>query len=76
MAYDEDVANRVRQAVAAHQGLSERRMFGGLCLMVNGNMFAGVIGDELMLRVGPARFEELLAQRSPPRAPWTSRAAR
>ena len=37
-------------------------MFGGLCLMVNGNMFAGIMGEELMLRVGPARFEELLAK--------------
>ena len=62
MAYDEDVADRVRKAVAAHTGLSERKMFGGLCLMVNGNMFAGVMGDELMLRVGPQRFEELLAK--------------
>ena len=62
MAYDEDVANRVRQAVAAHEGLSERKMFGGLCLMLNGNMFAGIIGGELMLRVGPHRFEELLAK--------------
>ena len=62
MAYDEEVASRVRQAVAAHGGLSERKMFGGLCLMVNGNMFAGVMGDELMLRVGSQRFGELLAK--------------
>jgi TfoX/Sxy family transcriptional regulator of competence genes len=62
VAYDESVANRVRQAVAQHAGLSERKMFGGLCLMVNGNMFAGIIGEEMMLRVGPRRFEELLAK--------------
>ena len=62
MAYDEDVANRVRRAVASHADLSERKMFGGLCLMAGGNMFAGIIGDELMLRVGPQRFEELLAK--------------
>jgi TfoX/Sxy family transcriptional regulator of competence genes len=62
VSYNEDVANRVRQAVAAHDGLSERKMFGGLCLMVNGNMFAGIMADELMLRVGPKRFEELLAK--------------
>ncbi len=62
MAFDEEVADRVRGAVASHDGLSERKMFGGLCLMVNGNMFAGIIGDELMLRVGPQRFEELLAK--------------
>lgn len=62
MAFDEDVASRVRQSVAAHAGISERKMFGGLCLMVNGNMFAGVNGNELMLRVGPQRFEDLLAK--------------
>jgi TfoX/Sxy family transcriptional regulator of competence genes len=62
MAYDEAVADRVRKAVAAHADLSERKMFGGLCLMSGGNMFAGIIGDELMLRVGKERFEELLAK--------------
>ena len=62
MAYDEQVADRVRQAISNHGGLSERRMFGGLCLMVNGNMFAGIRDDELMLRVGPERFEALLAK--------------
>lgn len=61
MAYSESVADRVRRAITAREGLSERKMFGGLCLMVNGNMFAGVIKDELMLRVGTDRFEELLA---------------
>lgn len=62
MAFDEKVAERVRQAVSAHEGLSERKMFGGLCLMVHGNMFAGIVGDELMLRVGKERCGELLAQ--------------
>lgn len=62
MAYSEVVADRVRDSIAAREGISERRMFGGLCLMLNGNMFAGVIGDELMLRVGTRRFEELLRQ--------------
>ena len=62
MAYSESVADRVRRAITTSEGLSERKMFGGLCLMFNGNMFAGVIGDELMLRVGTDRFEELLAQ--------------
>jgi TfoX/Sxy family transcriptional regulator of competence genes len=62
MAYDEHTADRVRRAIAHHDGLSERPMFGGLCLMVNGNMFAGIRNDELMLRVGPERFEELLAK--------------
>ena len=62
MAYDEAVAGRVRDALAGRDGLSERKMFGGLCLMLHGNMFAGVIKDELMLRVGPDRFAAALAR--------------
>jgi TfoX/Sxy family transcriptional regulator of competence genes len=62
MAYDEAVAQRVRQAIQDRDGLSERKMFGGLCLMLHGNMFAGIIDDELMLRVGPENSEELLAR--------------
>ena len=62
MAYDEGVAQRIREAVVSQDGVSERKMFGGLCFMVNGNMFAGVMGNELMLRVGVERFDEALAQ--------------
>ena len=62
MAYDESVAQRVRDAIAGRDGLSERKMFGGLCLMLHGNMFAGVINDELMLRVGADAHDALLSQ--------------
>lgn len=61
MAYDEGIAQRIRAAVG-QQGIIERKMFGGLCFMINGNMFAGVMGNELMLRVGTERFDEALAQ--------------
>ncbi len=62
MAYDEALASRVRAALAGKDGLNERKMFGGLCLMLHGNMFAGVINAELMLRVGPDRFDATLAR--------------
>lgn len=62
MAYDEALAQRVRQALQHRDGLSERKMFGGLCLMLHGNMFAGVINDELMLRVGAEKSDGLLAR--------------
>ena len=62
MAYDEAVAQRIRRAIGGRDGLSERKMFGGLCLMLHGNMFAGLIKDELMLRVGTDRSDELLAR--------------
>jgi TfoX/Sxy family transcriptional regulator of competence genes len=62
MAYDEALAQRIRATLQGRDGLTERKMFGGLCLMLNGNMFAGVMNDELMLRVGAETFDELLAR--------------
>ena len=53
MPYDEKLAERVRVAVSAGQGVTERKMFGGLAFMIEGHMFCGVVKDELMLRLGP-----------------------
>lgn len=52
MAYDENLADRVRDLLAPDPGYSERKMFGGLCFMLNGHMCCGIVGDELMLRLG------------------------
>lgn len=52
MAYSEDLAGRIRAALAQRNDVSERRMFGGLCFMVAGHMACGVLGDVLMLRLG------------------------
>jgi TfoX/Sxy family transcriptional regulator of competence genes len=60
MPYDESLADRVRALVIHRDGYSERKMFGGLCFMVHGNMFAGVIRDELMFRVGKDAFDDAL----------------
>ena len=62
MAYDEGVAQRVREALADERGVAEKKMFGGIAFMLRGNMCCGVVGDELMLRVGPDGYEEALAQ--------------
>lgn len=63
MAYDEDVAYRVRAALAdAGVDPVERQMFGGLAFMVGGHMTVGVIGDDLMVRVGADGHEDALAQ--------------
>ena len=56
MAYDEVVAGRVRKALAKYPGFVEKKMFGGLALMLNGHMCCGVIGNELMVRVGPKAY--------------------
>lgn len=53
MAYDEELAERVREAFAGREGVTERKMFGGVGFMLNGNMCVGVHGEELIARLGP-----------------------
>ncbi len=53
MAYNETLADRVRARLSGRTDSSERKMFGGLCFMINGNMCCGVSQEDLMLRVGP-----------------------
>jgi len=52
MAYNEELASRIRQALAPRADVMERKMFGGLAYMLAGNMCCGVVGDMLMLRLG------------------------
>jgi TfoX/Sxy family transcriptional regulator of competence genes len=62
MAFDEQLADRVREVLAPRAGLTERKMFGGIAFMLDGNMATGVIGDELMIRLDPADAERALAE--------------
>jgi len=58
MAYNEQLATRIRRLLADRDGVSERKMFGGLAFMVHGNMCVGVNADELMVRVGPDAYDK------------------
>jgi TfoX/Sxy family transcriptional regulator of competence genes len=60
MAYDESLANRVRQILARRSDIEERRMFGGLAFMARGHMCCGLVKDKLMVRVDPDAYERLL----------------
>lgn len=61
MTYDETLATRIREAIGGiDDDITERKMFGGLAFMLNGHMFAGVVGDELMLRLGDAGAQAAL----------------
>ena len=60
MAFDEALALRVRDVVGSTDGLAEKRMFGGLAFLVNGNMCCGVHGDDLIVRLDPALTEDAL----------------
>jgi TfoX N-terminal domain len=63
MAYDEDLANRVRELLASERGVDEKRMFGGLAFLINGNMSVAVSGQGgLMVRVPPDDTEKLLGR--------------
>jgi TfoX/Sxy family transcriptional regulator of competence genes len=60
MAYDEGLAERIRCSLADERGITEKKMFGGIAFLVRGKMFVGVVKNDLMVRVGPDRFEEAL----------------
>lgn len=61
VAYDERLAERIQTLVGDEIGLGQKRMFGGLCYLLNGNMAVGIVGAELMVRVGPDHWEGALA---------------
>jgi TfoX/Sxy family transcriptional regulator of competence genes len=63
MACDERLVERIRGVLKRTANVRERRMFGGVCFTLNGNMFCGVVKDEIMVRVGPAQY--LSALRTP-----------
>lgn len=61
MAYDEDLATRIRELVFAERGLTEKRMFGGLAFLIDGNMAVSASGQGgLLLRIDPAEIDALL----------------
>ena len=60
MAYDEELAHRVRSALGPRENITERKMFGGLAFMLNGNMCCCVDQANLVVRTGPDRYEEAL----------------
>ena len=62
MAYDEDLADRIRELLAGEPGLTEQKMFGGLAFLVAGNMAVAASGQGgLMVRVDPDRGDALIA---------------
>jgi TfoX/Sxy family transcriptional regulator of competence genes len=63
MAYDEQLAARIRELVAGERGVAEKKMFGGLAFLVNGNMAIAVSGQGgILVRVDPEQSDELVAK--------------
>jgi TfoX/Sxy family transcriptional regulator of competence genes len=62
MAYDQDLANRVREQLADEDAVTEKQMFGGIAFLLSGNMAVGVSREDLMVRVGKDQSDDALAQ--------------
>lgn len=62
MAYDEALAERIRERLRPHEGVAEKRMFGGLAFLTYGNMTVGVIGDDMIVRVGADATADALSR--------------
>jgi TfoX/Sxy family transcriptional regulator of competence genes len=60
MAYDGGLAQRVREVLDEQPGFDEKKMFGGICFLLHGNMACGIINDDLIVRVGTENYEGLL----------------
>ncbi|MEN8133123.1 MAG: TfoX/Sxy family protein [Pseudomonadota bacterium] len=63
MAYDEGLAERLREQFLIRSDVVEKKMFGGLCFMVSNHMCCGIVKDTLMARVGPDQYEMCLAKK-------------
>lgn len=63
MAFDEGLAERVRILLQNQNEVQEKKMFGGLCFMVSNHMCCGIVGENLMARVGPQNYETCLSRK-------------
>ncbi len=60
MAYDEGLAERIRGVLDGESGITEKTMFGGVAFLRGGNMFVGIVKNDLMVRVGPDGYVDAL----------------
>ena len=62
MAFDEQLAERIRHQLGKRRGVTEKKMFGGVAFLVNGNLCCGVHGQELIVRLDPEQTEQALSK--------------
>ncbi len=62
MAFDETLAERIRQRLARRKNIQEKKMFGGIGFLLNGNLLVGVRKDSLLVRLGPEQSEDALKE--------------
>jgi TfoX/Sxy family transcriptional regulator of competence genes len=73
MAFDEQLAERIRGSLGRRKGLVEKKMFGGVGFLLNGNMCVGVHGSELIVRLAPEDTDAALARKNTRRFDLTGR---
>jgi TfoX/Sxy family transcriptional regulator of competence genes len=73
MAYDENLAGRIRDLLDPKLPCEEKKMFGGLCFMIDGKMCIGVMKDKIMLRIHPDDQEKLLKKKGSQPMDFTGR---
>ena len=76
MAYDEKLAARVRELLRGRRSVAEKEQFGGIGFMIGGNMAVGVIGKDLLVRVGPEEHEAAMQNKHARAFSLTGRPAR
>lgn len=62
MPFSAELADRVRAVLKSRKGITEKRMFGGVCFLLNGNLLVGIWHDSLIARIGPSLYEDALCQ--------------
>lgn len=62
MPYDERLADRIRRLIGKRNGFVEKKMFGGLAFLLDGRMCCGLIKNDLVIRVGPEKYEKALTE--------------
>ncbi len=63
MAYDEALAERIREILGKSKSITERKMFGGICFMLDGKMIGGVLKNDLIVKIGAENHEKAVAQK-------------
>ena len=76
MAYDEVLAERIARLLKGKKRVVQKQMFGGVCFLWNGHMCCGVAGEQLVVRVGPERYESVLQKRDVTPMDFTGRPLR
>ena len=73
MAYDEGLAERIRNILDEQPGITEKKMFGGVAFLANGHMSVGIVLEKLMVRVGPESYDAVLRERHVRKMDFTGR---